>query len=193
PGLGEAFLTWDGTAYRAHPSEGGHADFAPADALQVGLLEHVRARYGHASIERVCSGIGIPNIYDYLRERGELAASPEVARRLEAATDRTPVIVEAALDPAAACPLCVETVRTFVAILGAEAGNLALKTLATGGVYLAGGIPWHMLPALREGPLLAAFRSKGRLTELMTRIPVHVVTRRAALRGAAAYGLARLA
>ncbi|HET9985692.1 MAG TPA: glucokinase [Longimicrobiales bacterium] len=191
-GLGEAFLTWDGTAYRAHASEGGHADFAPADELQVGLLEYVRARYGHVSIERVCSGIGIPNIYDYLRDSGRYAESPAVAKRLADAADRTPVIVEAALEPAGGCPLCVETVHTFVAILGAEAGNLALKTLATGGIHIAGGIPLHMLPALQGGRLLEAFQSKGRMTELLKRIPVRVVKRRAALLGAAAYGLARL-
>lgn len=191
-GLGEAFLTWDGTSYRAHASEGGHADFAPTDELQVGLLEYVRARFGHVSVERVCSGIGIPNIYDYLRDSGRHAESPAVAKRLADAADRAPVIVEAALDPAGGCPLCVETVHTFVAILGAEAGNLALKTLATGGIYIAGGIPLHMLPALQDGRLLEAFQSKGRMTELLKRIPVRVVKQRAALLGAAAYGLAGL-
>jgi glucokinase len=192
-GLGEAFLTWDGTAYRAHASEGGHADFAPTDELQVGLLEYVRARHGHVSVERVCSGIGIPNIYDYLRDSGRHAERPELAERLAAAADRTPIIIEAALDPAGGCPLCLEALHTFVAILGAEAGNVALKTLATGGIYLAGGIPLHVLPALQEGRLLAALQSKGRMSELLKRMPVRVIQRRAALLGAAAYGLARLA
>ena len=145
-GLGEAFLTWDGARYHAYPSEGGHADFAPLDLRQIGLLQHLLAAHAHVSVELVCSGLGIPNIYAYLRESGQLPEVPEMARRIAAAPDPTPVIVGAALDPGTPSPLCSATLETFVSILGAEAGNLALKVLATGGVYLAGGIPAKSSP-----------------------------------------------
>ncbi len=189
-GLGEAFLTWDGTCYQAHASEGGHADFAPTSSIQVGLLEYLLERYEHVSYERVCSGIGIGNIYDYLRDRGVIPESPELARRLSEVSDRTPLIVDAGLRSEAPDPLCRATIDTFLDILGAEAGNLALKVLATGGVYLGGGIPLHVLPALEDGRFLRAFRAKGRFADLLARIPVHVIVERAALIGAASYGLA---
>jgi glucokinase len=190
-GLGEAFLTWEGIRYRAHASEGGHADFAPTDARQVGLLNHLLSTWDHVSYERVCSGIGLPNIYDYLRD-SQAAHEPEwLARELAGATDRTPTIVRAALDEQDPCLLCRLALDTFVAILGAEAGNLALKVLATGGVYLGGGIPPRILPALRdEDRFLRAFRNKGRFSNLLTRIPVHVIVNpQAALLGAARYAL----
>lgn len=188
-GLGEAFLTWDGTRYHACPSEGGHADFAPLDARQIGLLQHLLAAHAHVSVELVCSGLGIPNIYRYLRQSGHAPEAVEVASRIAAAPDPTPVIVGAALDPAAPSALCRATLETFVAILGAEAGNLALKVLATGGVYLAGGIPAKILPSLRETRFLHAFRSKGRFSGLLDTVPVHVIVAQAALLGAASYGL----
>jgi glucokinase len=188
-GLGEAFLTWDGAAYRAHPSEGGHCDFAPLDERQAGLLRFLQDRFGHVSYERVCSGVGIPNIYDYLRESGYAPELPRVAARLASAQDRTPAILEFALDPQWPCPLCAATLETFVAVLGAEAGNLALKVLATGGIYLAGGIPPRIVPSLTSGPFLQALRRKGRFTEVLGSMPVHVVLHQVALMGAAAYGL----
>lgn len=191
-GLGEAFLTWDGSRYVAHASEGGHADFAPTDASQAGLLQYLQERYGHVSVERVCSGLGIPHIYDYLRDIRHAPESPEVATALAHAADRTPIIVEAALHPAAPCKLCVATLEIFVAVLGAEAGNLALKVLATGGVYLAGGIPVRIRPALGNGQFMRAFQSKGRLAELLAAVPVHVIVARAALIGAASRGLEEL-
>jgi glucokinase len=192
-GLGEAFATWDGTGYRAHPSEGGHADFAPADDSQLDLLRYLRARFGHVSSERVCSGIGIPNIYDFLLANGFASEDPGVAASLATAPDRTRVILTAALDPAVNSPLCRATLRWFVSILGAEAGNLALKVLATGGVYLAGGIPAHILPALEGGDFLEAVRHKGRFAQLLEQVPIHVIVNpRVALLGAASYGLREL-
>lgn len=191
-GLGEAFLTWDGSRYRAYASEGGHADFAPSDAAQIGLLEYLRERCKneHVSYERVCSGVGIPNIYEYLRDSGFAQESPEVAEQLGAAgADRTRVILDAALQPTEPCPLCIGTLDMFIAILGAEAGNLALKVLATGGVYLGGGIPQHVLSALGKGRFLEAFQHKGRLAELLAGVPVHVIVCRAAIIGAASLGL----
>jgi glucokinase len=188
-GLGEAFLTWEGTDYHAHPSEGGHADFAPISPAEIELLRYLQVRFGHVSCERVCSGSGIPNLYDYLKHSGAALPSSEVAARLAAAEDRTPLILQAALDSQRPCPLCAATLRLFISILGAEAGNLALKVLATGGVYLGGGIPPRILPALADGSFLEAFRRKGRLAELLARVPVQVITSRVALIGAASYGL----
>jgi glucokinase len=187
-GLGEAFLTWDGTRYRAFPSEGGHADFAPGTAAEAGLLAHLLARYQHVSTERVCSGRGLATIYDYLRASGAAPESPELSERLAAAADRAPVIAKAGLgDPADA--LSTATIAMFVGILGAAAGNLALSVLATGGVYVAGGVPLHLLPALRGPGFMQAFTRKGRLSGLLERMPVHVVVRQAALFGAAIRGL----
>ncbi|MDQ3361532.1 MAG: glucokinase, partial [Actinomycetota bacterium] len=110
-GLGEAFLTREGTGYRAHPSEGGHADFAPTDELELGLLRYLLDRFGHASYERVCSGRGLPNIYSYLKEIGHAEEPPWLAEKLAAAEDPTPIIVEAASDPEAPCELCVATLN----------------------------------------------------------------------------------
>ena len=188
-GLGEAFLTWDGSAYRAHASEGGHADFAPSSPTQIELLQYVQKRYEHVSYERVCSGIGIPNIYEYLRDNGIGRESPEFAERLEASADRTRLILDAALHPTAPSPLCVAALDIFIDILGAEAGNLALKVYATGGVYLAGGIPVHVLAVLRKGRLLEAFQRKGRVSHLLANVPVHVIVGRAAIVGAAIFAL----
>ncbi len=191
-GLGEGFLTWDEQDYRAHASEGGHADFAPTDALQVGLLQYLQARHEHVSFELVCSGLGLPNIYAFLRDSGYAPETPDIAERLDGRSDATPIIIDGALNRTPACRLCAATLDAFVAILGAEAGNLALKVLATGGVYVAGGIPMHLLKALDSGRFLQSFLRKGRLSEMLARIPVHVVIRRVALIGAARYGLAQL-
>lgn len=188
-GLGEAFLTWDGSTYRAFPSEGGHAGFAPANPLQAGLLACLMERYDHVSVERVCSGLGIPNLYHYLRDSGRVPESPEMASQLESGGDRTRMISEAALLPSNPDSLSVATLSLFVSILAAEAGNLALKVLATGGVYLAGGIPAHVLPLLQQGRFIEDFARKGRLGEVLRRMPVKVVLRRAALLGAARWGL----
>jgi glucokinase len=187
-GLGEAFLVWDGATYRAQPSEGGHADFAPANEEQAGLLAYMKRQYSHVSYERVCSGIGIPNVYDYLREVGSAAETPEVAGKMTLGGDRTRVIIDSAFD-GPGCPLCARTVEVFASILGAEAGNLALKVLANGGVYLAGGIPKNVLPALRKDSFRRAFSDKGRLSDLLSRVPVRVITGEAALLGAAIWGL----
>jgi glucokinase len=191
-GLGESFLVWDGGQYRAHGSEGGHADFAPTDARQIGLLEFLLGRFDHVGFERVCSGIGVPNIYDYLHEKEGIPENPAVAERIAAASDRTRAILEAAVDPQRPSALCRATAEMLVSILGSEAGNLALKVLATGGVYMAGGVAVHLLGLLREPRFMETFTRKGRFKDLMTRMPVHVITTRAALLGAATYGLESL-
>ena len=191
-GLGEAFLVWTGNAYMAYASEGGHTDFGPNNDLEMGLARFLLDRFGHAGYERICSGIGIPNIYDFFQERVGIPESPELAQRLAVASDRTPLIVQAALDADIPDPLCVAAMETFVSVLGAEAGNLALKVLATGGIYLGGGIPPRILPLLRTGRFMEGFTNKGRFSEMISKIPVHIVLTQAALIGAARYGLERM-
>jgi glucokinase len=191
-GLGEAFLVWSGSEYMACPSEGGHADFAPGDELQTELLRFMRGRFARVGYERLCSGMGLPNIYDFLRESGRAAPSPELAAKLEKVSDRTPLIVEAALRAPDGDPLCALTLRSFVSILGAEAGNLALKVLATGGVYVGGGIAPRILPRLEDGVFAQAFVNKGRFAGMLEGVPVHVIVARAALIGAAIYGLRQM-
>ena len=191
-GLGEAFLVWGGNEYIACPSEGGHVDFAPGDELQTELLRYLRARHARVGYERVCSGMGLPNIYDFLRASGRATESPALAAKLAQAADRTPLIVEAALREPGGDALCAQTLRSFVSILGAEAGNLALKVLATGGVYVGGGIAPRILPRLEDGVFAQAFVNKGRFAGLLAGIPVHVIVARAALLGAAIYGLRQL-
>lgn len=187
-GLGEAFLTRDGKGYQEHASEGGHADFAPADELEADLLQRLRGEGAHASYERLCSGPGLGRIYAFFRDRAPGAEPADLAARLAAGADPAPIIVETAL--ANRQSLCGAAVERFVSILGAEAGNLALKVLATGGVYLGGGIAPRILPFLEQGPFLSSFRAKGRMTDLLSRIPVHVILEpRAALIGAADRGL----
>jgi glucokinase len=188
-GLGEAFLVWDGSGYIACSSEGGHASFAPVTERQVGLLQYLVQRFGHVSCERVCSGLGIANIYDYLRQADPAAEPAAFAAKLAGASDRTPLISQAGLDGSSGNKLAAETLEIFVSVLGDEASNLALKVLATGGVYLAGGIPAHILPKLTDGRFMQTFINKGRLSDLLRNMPVHVVTTRAALLGAALYGL----
>ncbi len=190
-GLGEAFLVWSGSEYIACSSEGGHADFAPGDAQQAELWRYLSKRYGHVAYERVCSGSGIPNIYDFLRDAGHAAESPEFATRLASAADRTPLIVQAGMTDPNGNPLSAAALDIFVSVLGAEAGNMALKVMATGGVYLAGGMPPRVLDRLGEGRFMRPFTGKGRLAELLQAIPVSVVITRAALIGAALYGLNR--
>jgi glucokinase len=188
-GLGESFLTWDGFRYLAHSSEGGHADFAPTDERQIRLLEYLCTRLDHVSFEHVCSGIGIPFLYEYLRDVEGIPESPEVSRLISSASDPSFVIINHAFGPSALSKLCAETIALFVSILASEAANLALKVLATGGVYVAGGVVVHTLDALRRPGFMQSFKRKGRLSELMARIPIHAVVSQAALAGAAAYGL----
>ena len=191
-GLGESFLTWDGSEYVSHSSEGGHADFAPTNERQIGLLKYMFKRFDHVSVEHVCSGIGIPYIYEYLRDIEQIPEKPEIVQLMASTTDRTAVITNSAFDQHNPSELCRATVDTFVSILATEAANMALKVMATGGIYLAGGIPLHIPRAAEESRFMESFKRKGRFANLMERIPVHVILNRAALVGSAAYGLASL-
>jgi len=188
-GLGESFLTWDGSKYVSHSSEGGHADFAPTNDRQIGLLKYMLKRFDHVSVERVCSGIGIPYIHEYLRDIEQIPENPKIAELVAATTDRTAAITNSAFDQENPSELCRATVDTFVSILASEAANMALKVMATGGVYVAGGIPLHIPRAAEESRFMDTFVRKGRFAELMERIPVHVILNHAALVGSAAYGL----
>ncbi len=188
-GLGESFLTWNGSRYIAHSSEGGHSDFAPTDRRQIQLLEYMLELFDHVSFEHVCSGIGIPHIYGYLREVEHLHEKPYVAKLIDTAADPSAVIISQALDPVNPSKLCSETIDYFVSILGGEAGNLAVKFLATGGVYLAGGVAVHTLPVIKDTVFMQHFKRKGRFAGLMERIPLHVIVTPAGLTGAAACGL----
>lgn len=188
-GLGEAFLVWDGSRYLAHPSEGGHADLAPTNELEIELLRYLMQRYEHVSYERVCSGIGIPNIYNFLRDSGRKEEPEWLAKKLANTGDPTPVIVGAALNKDITSPICDATLDMFIALLGAEAGNMAVKIIPSGGVYLGGGIPPRILPALQDGLLMEKFLHKGRMSQLLSDIPVNVIIKPdTALAGAAYYG-----
>ena len=192
-GLGEGFLTWSESGYKAHASEGGHVDFAPTNEDEMGLLAFLFQRYRHVSYERVCSGLGIPNIYAYYKETGFAPESQSLAAQLAQVEDQTPVIVTAALDPVNPDPLCRKTFETFLSILGAEAGNLALKILTTGGIYLGGGIPPRILGSLKGNIFKESFHRKGRFADFIAGVQVSVIlNKQAALIGAANYGLNNL-
>lgn len=186
-GLGEAALVWDGERYRAMASEGGHTDFAPRNELEVELLRYLRRRFGHVSYERIVSGPGKLSVYEFVKAR-ERAKEPAWLTKRLAAGDPSAVISEIAMERA--WNPCVKALDLFVSIYGAEAGNLALKVLATGGVYLGGGIAPAILPALKNGIFMRAFTDKGRLSPLLSRMPVRVILDgRVALYGAARYAM----
>jgi len=187
-GLGEAILFYREGHYHVIPSEGGHVDFGPTNLLEMRMLRHLMGKFGHVSYERIASGSGLPNIYAFLKKQGFAPELPEMKKALREAADPTPIIVQTAM--AGECELSIATLNTFVSILGAEAGNLALKVMATGGIYLGGGIPPKILTKLTDGTFMAAFVNKGRFAEMLAKIPVYVILNdRTALLGAAAYGL----
>ncbi len=182
-GLGEAALAPEAAGRLALPSEGGHTDFAPGTEIEVALLQYLARRHGHVSWERVVSGPGLNAIYDFLVETGRGEASDALAASM-ASGDPSAAIAQAAL--ARRDDTAVQALDMFVRLYGAEAGNLALKFLATGGVYVAGGIAPKILARLISGVFMEGFLAKGRHGELLKRIPVKVVLEpKAALFGAA--------
>jgi glucokinase len=170
-GLGQAFVIWDGARYRPYASEGGHASFAPETELERELHRALSARFGHVSFERILSGPGLVNIYQFLAARDPARARPDISA--EIAADGPVAISRHAL--AGTDPLCAEALDLFARVYGAQAGNLALTVLATGGVYVVGGIAPAIIDKLTDGPFLSAFRGKGRMGTLLANIPVHVV------------------
>jgi len=191
-GLGQAFLIWDGHSYDPYPSEGGHSDFAPRNEDEIDLLRFLRQKYnGRISEERVVSGQGLSNVYEFLREVRGMEEPAWLAERI-AAEDPNAVITELAL--AAKSEICERALDMFVSAYGAEAGNLALKILSVGGLYVGGGIAPRILEKLKDGTFIKAFTDKGRLSQLLVNIPVRVILEsRTALIGAAAYAEARAA
>ena len=187
-GLGEAILYWDGQRHHPIASEGGHVDFAPRTDQEIELLRYLRAKIGgRVSLERVLSGPGFHDIYCFLRDSGHAAESPQLAA-LFRTEDPNPTITRLGL--AGEDPLCVATLQLFSTLYGAGAGNLALKCLATGGVFVGGGIAPKILPVLQDGSFLRGFTDKGRFTEFMRSIEVSVALNpAAALIGAAHYAL----
>jgi len=183
-GLGEGFLVWVDDHYAPFGSEGGHTDFAPRSALQMRLLEYLDSSFDHVSYERVCSGMGMPNLYQFFKDTGIYPEPDWLPDALANTSDPTPIIVQSAL--AGTAEICVATLSLFVEILGNEAGNLALKIMATGGVYIAGGIPPRILDWLKRPAFERGFLDKGRFSDVLRRIPLHVVlNREVALMGAA--------
>jgi glucokinase len=182
-GLGEALVVQDGARRSVIASEGGHADFGPRGELEDDMLRYLRKEFGRVSYERIVSGPGLHNVYRFLHDTGFAPESDVVAAAMRR-DDPAAVITEYAL--AGEDRLCVKAAAMFVSIYGAEAGNLALKVLAVGGVVVGGGIAPRILPILRSGGFIAAFRDKGRMTPLMDTIPVRVALNPAApLLGAA--------
>lgn len=186
-GLGEAGLYWDGKRHHVWASEGGHTDFGPRNELEIALLQYLIKQYGHVSPERVVSGMGIENIYRFLRDTGRGKELPKIAEEIKNGDVAAIISTHA---EAADCPMCMQTIETFLSVFGAEAGNMALKSMALGGVYLGGGIPVKMLDRLREVTFITAFNDKGRHRSLMESIPIKVILNdNAALLGAARYAL----
>lgn len=182
-GLGEAMAVRDGANFRALPTEGGHADFAPRNELETKLLLYLRDEFGRVSYERVISGPGLRNIYRFLRDSGTLPENPEVAAAISQG-DPAAAISRAAL--AGDCPLCGQALDLFISLYGAEAGNLALRTLATGGIFVGGGIAPKIIDRLKGPAFMLSFTAKGRLSPLLETIPVRVILNdKTALLGAA--------
>jgi glucokinase len=171
-GLGEAGMFWDGLRHRAFATEGGHTDFAPTDEREFALLNHLQKRVGRVSWERVVSGMGIGNIYEFLAQWHKAVHPPAVAEALRSDGDIAGAVAEAAENGHA---ISQEAMELFAVLYGREAGNTALKHMAMGGVYLGGGIAPKNLALLQGAGFSEGFRDKGRMRGLMERIPVHVI------------------
>jgi glucokinase len=182
-GLGEAGMIWDGVSHRPFPSEGGHASFAPNDSIGDELLMFLRKEHGHVSWERVLSGMGMKNLYRFFRQRSGVTEPDWLTAQLLHG-DLGAVVTQAGLT--GKDPVCVDALDCFTRNYGSEAGNLALKMLALGGVYIGGGIAPKMLPKMQSSIFLDAFYQKGRLTPLLKSTPVYVILNdKTALQGAA--------
>ncbi len=191
-GLGECFLVWNGHRHTPYPSEGGHADYAPRNEDEIDLLRFLKQKYnGRISTERVVSGQGLTNIYEFLREVRGMDEPAWLAERM-AVEDPNAVITELAL--AAKSEICEKAMDMFVSAYGAEAGNLALKILSAGGLYVGGGIAPRIIEKLKDGTFMKAFTDKGRMSQLLVNMPVRIILEsRAALLGAAAYAESKAA
>jgi glucokinase len=188
-GLGEAGLFWDGSRHHVFACEGGHTDFGPQGDLQMELLRFLSARFGHVSYERILSGPGLINVYEFLRDCGCGKESAEFAVKLKEG-DPAAVISRAAMDGTQS--LAEQALDLWISVYGAEASNLALKVMATGGLFLGGGISPKILAKLRSPIFMHSFLEKGRLRPLLEAIPVQVITNdKAGLLGAARCAVVR--
>jgi glucokinase len=192
-GLGQGLLMWNGRHHMPYPSEGGHADFAPRDEDEIDLLRFLKQKYnGRVSWERVLSGMGMTNIFEFLRDVRGLEVPAWLGEQIAAAHDPNSVITENGL--AAKSEICEKTLDMFVSVYGAESGNLALKILSVGGLYVGGGIAPRILEKLKDGTFMKAFTDKGRLSQLLINMPVRVILEPyASVIGAASYAEARAA
>jgi glucokinase len=190
-GLGEGMLFYDGKNYHPSGSEGGHCDFAPLTPLQDELLKWLRNRYpSHVSFERILSGPGIYTLYEFLKESG-FAPEPSLMQNITEKEDKSAVISKCALE--LNDPLSLKTLEIFAEIYGAEASNLALKTLSLGGIYIGGGIAPKILPILTNNHFMRGFLAKGRFEELLSRMPVKIsLNAETALLGAAHFAFDKL-
>jgi glucokinase len=171
-GLGEAGLFWDGSRYHPYATEGGHTSFSPQSELEMELLRYLQRLYGHVSWERVVSGMGLPDLHDFVRVYRK-SAVPQWLSEAMRNDGAAAAVSHAAL--AGSDDICIEVMECFVRLYGAEAGNLALKTMSRGGVYVGGGIAPKILPLLQKGGFLAAFLDKGRMRPLLESMPVRVI------------------
>ena len=186
-GLGEGGLVWDGIRYRAIPSEGGHTDFAPRNALEIELLQFLLTKYERVSYERIVAGPGMVNLYEFFRHRSSAPEPPWLTEQM-ATTDPAAAVSRAGME--SSDQVCVQVLELFVSLYGAEAGNLALKLLATGGVFVGGGIAPKILSKLKQGVFVDSFVRKGRYQSLLESIPIQVVLNdKTALMGAAHYAV----
>ncbi len=191
-GLGEAILVWNGKMHVPMASEGGHCDFAPRNEIEIELLRYLQRHLkGRVSFERVVSGIGLKNIYSFLRDDKGMDEPAWLKERMQ---NEDPNAVIGELGEDGSNELCAKTLDIFASAYGAEAGNLALKVLSVGGLYLGGGIAPKILTKMKDGTFMKAFTDKGRLSDLLVHMPVRIILEsRAALMGAAAYAEARAA
>jgi glucokinase len=186
-GLGGGALVWDGRGYRAMPSEGGHADFPPRNVLEMDLLKFLLKKFEHVGVERVVAGPGIMNIYEFFRSR---TSAPEASWLAEEMRQGDPSAVVSRIGLEGRDETCVRTLEMFVSLYGSEGGNLALRFLTTGGLYVAGGIAPKILPKIQSGLFMEAFLAKDTYRELLQTIPVYVVlNEKTALIGAAHFAL----
>ena len=172
-GLGEAGMYWDGAHHQVFASEGGHTDFAPRNELEIELFRHLSVKFGRVSYERILSGPGLVNVFNFLRDTGR-GSEPQWLIEQMQSSDPAAAISQAAMG--GSCPLCEQAIDIFVSVYAAEAGNLALKMMATGGVFLGGGIAPKILSKLSQPSFMPAFVTKGRMQPLLESIPVKVIT-----------------
>ena len=184
-GLGEAGIYYDGNKYHPFATEGGHTDFAPQSEMEIKLLQYLLIKYPHVSYEHVLSGNGIINIYTFFRDIIKQYQANFSIEKVDP-TNTAKLICEAAVEKK--CPLCVQTLELFSSIFGSESGNLALKMMATGGVYIGGGIAPNIIPFLKNGTFVKAFMSKGRMSCILKDFPINIITYdKTAMHGAAIY------